>query len=260
MPRIARKAVVAFAILLVVDVARATPPQPPVPTAEAPAMGGKPQTKPSPPVIGLRPNEFLVSQLVHASVRKSDGRSELGVVKGILLDVDHGRVRSVILTLDAFSGRMVELGISNLVAQGQPNPYFTTGLSASDLAKLPAAADATSTSGIDVEKNILRRDVTLSDGTSAGKLVDLAIAQQSGTIDFALIQPQSNGGLGTANTPHAVVWKKIEGAGTDATRALRLTVDRYGLAQAPLYGLKAEERKGDREIGRQSGATLPPPP
>jgi len=56
-----------LAVALIGASAGAQVPQPPKSVPEAPAMGGRPQTKSGHAVIALRANEVALSQVAHAS-------------------------------------------------------------------------------------------------------------------------------------------------------------------------------------------------
>lgn len=280
MTRILTAARVALAVALLSAPAFAQTPQPPKAVPEAPAMGGQPQTKPNPPVIGLRANEVELSRVANASLMhnttetlgqlgpslydnerntKADVPQQVGTLTTAMLD-PAGKKITLVGVKTGTGDKISALPWSKIQAIHQPNDQFETAMTAQALAAAPALPQANSKSGIDVEQGFLGRSVTTADGKTAGTVSDVVAETKSGKLDYVVVKP-SGPQLGTYNAPRAVPWAKLKAVTGDHAQPITLTVTDQQLAALPVFdGSKAQETEGTRAAGAKVGATEPPAP
>lgn len=272
----------AFASILAMPaslaVAQGTPASPAA-TAEVPAMGGKPSAMRSPTVIGLRANEILFSRLKGAAVLTAQPKAmgstthdllyadqgkipenaQVGTIDDLLLDPRDNRISAVLLKRNG-AANDVEINFSTLRPKDQPNPSFFTTLSSDAIAKAPAATARDHAGLIAVGETLTGRNVQLKNGATGGTITDLAVELDNGAVDFAVIRPASSQPLGVRNLPRSVPWRLVQNPTAAHSQPLTLALDQTQLDQSPAFGAVAQERPEDRQIERQTGATLPPPP
>jgi sporulation protein YlmC with PRC-barrel domain len=275
MKRLLTGSSVVLAIALAGMSAGAQTPQPPKPVPEAPAMGGEPQTKPTPPVIALRANEVALSRVAHASLihnttealaeqnpnlygnepgEKAKVPEKIGTLTTAWLD--SGRKKIVAVSVDA-GGKTAELPWSQIQPIHQPNDQFQTAKTARDLSAASQKQDA---NAIDIEKSLIGRTVTDANGKTVGSVGDIVVQAKSGTLDYIVVHP-SGPSLGTSNASQAVPWAKLKPISSDKSQPVVLALNDQQLASMPVFSAsKAQETEGTRAVSRKAGATEQPPP
>lgn len=255
-------------------------PAPPAPTAEVPAMGGKPAALPGPPVIGLRANEILFSRIEHAPVLTAQPKKmgsvthallyadqgkistnpRVGRIGDLLVGPHHDRVTTAILDRSDAKSAKVEIAFSTLRPRDEPDPSFFTSLDPTALAKAPIAAARDETSSLAVGRDLIGRSVQLAGGKDGGRVTDLVVELGNGAIDFAVIRPPGAQMPGVSSLPRAVPWRLVQNLTAPRAEPVRVALDQAQLDHSPAFGAVAQETPQDRRIERQTGATLLAPP
>jgi sporulation protein YlmC with PRC-barrel domain len=218
----------------------------PQPTHVAPGTGGTaPNRGPGPTVLGLQPNEVRAGKVKGLKVMSSDGL-ELGLIGNFLLDRKRHAIDLAGLQTTRAPGKsIVVIPWSGLAPARRPAGGYVSPLSPQAVENARSFEEAVRAHPdyLDVEHDVLGRQVVGRDGQHRGMIVDLVFELQSGAVDYVLLD--TGAGMGVGNEAQAVPWSAIAALPKERDKSVTLKLDAQQLAEAPFFGLKARQRPQD---------------
>jgi sporulation protein YlmC with PRC-barrel domain len=158
--------------------------------------------------------------------------------------------------INAGSDKVAALPWSQVQAIHQPNDELTTAMTPQAIAAAPALSQKASGNAVDVNQNLIGREVTAADGSKRGTVSDIVVEMKSGKLDYPVVDPTGIH-LGATNAPHAVPWNDVKSVAGDKSQPVTVSLTSQQLVAQPVFGgSKAEETEAGRVAAAKGCATL----
>jgi sporulation protein YlmC with PRC-barrel domain len=190
--------------------------------------------KPVRAVLRLSRNQAEVSTL-HASTLINRSGKAVGTIADLVIDAERHAISFAHVQTIGPNSRLVAIKWSalRLLSSNAKSQYFSP-LTESQLARIGGLVGVQDEkpSDIEVEHNLIGRFVVSADGETVGKLTDVVVELNSGTVDYVLVSPIP-AASGNTKTVLALPWAAI--ADLKVEQDIILASDQKQLADAPRF-------------------------